>query len=78
MSNFAFLPDMFSTIAESARRAEGYTTGDPRAEAGRVNQRQGAHLRPEKPLALSHFGLHSSHSGKHQQKDIQQHNALRL
>lgn len=31
MSNFAFLPATFSTIAESARRAEGYTMGDPRS-----------------------------------------------
>jgi type I restriction enzyme R subunit len=31
MSNFAFLPDKFSTIAESAARAEGYIMGDPRS-----------------------------------------------
>jgi type I restriction enzyme R subunit len=31
MSNFAFLPDAFRTIAESARRAEGHIMGDPRA-----------------------------------------------
>ena len=31
MSNFAFLPDDFSGIAESARRAEGHIAGDPRA-----------------------------------------------
>ena len=31
MSNFAFLPDDFRDIAESAVRAEGYVSGDPRA-----------------------------------------------
>lgn len=31
MSNFAFLPDVFRSIAESAARAEGYIRGDPRA-----------------------------------------------
>ena len=31
MSNFAFLPDTFSTIAESAKLAEGYIHSDPRA-----------------------------------------------
>jgi len=31
MSNFAFLPDTFSTIAESAARAEGQIMSDPRA-----------------------------------------------
>src|SRR5690554_1415503 len=31
MSNFAFLPDDFNAIAESARRAEGHIAGDPRA-----------------------------------------------
>ena len=31
MSNFAFLPDTFSTIAESATRAEGHIHSDPRA-----------------------------------------------
>ena len=31
MSNFAFLPDTFSTIAESATLAEGYIHSDPRA-----------------------------------------------
>ena len=31
MSNFAFLPDVFRSIAESTARAEGYIRGDPRA-----------------------------------------------
>ncbi|WP_196518024.1 DUF4145 domain-containing protein [Halomonas sp. PA16-9] len=31
MTNFAFLPREFSTVAESATRAEGYILGDPRA-----------------------------------------------
>ncbi|MBT9312038.1 DEAD/DEAH box helicase family protein [Leptothoe kymatousa] len=31
MTNFAFLPSQFRTIAESATRAEGYIIGDPRA-----------------------------------------------
>ncbi len=31
MSNFAFLPDDFRDIAESAVRAEGHVSGDPRA-----------------------------------------------
>ncbi len=31
MSNFAFLPDTFSNIAESAARAEGHIMSDPRA-----------------------------------------------
>jgi type I restriction enzyme R subunit len=31
MSNFAFLPDTFSSIAESAARAEGHIMSDPRA-----------------------------------------------
>lgn len=31
MTNFAFLPDTFSDIAESAARAEGHIHGDPRA-----------------------------------------------
>ncbi|NLD97212.1 MAG: DUF4145 domain-containing protein, partial [Synergistaceae bacterium] len=31
MSNFAFLPEDFRDIAESAVRAEGYVSGDPRA-----------------------------------------------
>ena len=31
MTNFAFLPDQFSPIAESAVRAEGHITSDPRA-----------------------------------------------
>ncbi len=31
MSNFAFLPDPFRTIAESAKRAEGHIMGDSRA-----------------------------------------------
>lgn len=31
MSNFAFLPDAFRTIADAARRAEGHIMGDPRA-----------------------------------------------
>lgn len=31
MTNFAFLPREFSTVAESATRAEGHITGDPRA-----------------------------------------------
>lgn len=31
MTNFAFLPREFSTVAESATRAEGYIVGDPRA-----------------------------------------------
>lgn len=31
MTNFAFLPREFSTVAESATRAEGHIVGDPRA-----------------------------------------------
>ena len=31
MSNFAFLPDAFRTIADAAKRAEGHIMGDPRA-----------------------------------------------
>ena len=31
MSNFAFLPDDFRDIGESAGRAEGHIAGDPRA-----------------------------------------------
>ncbi|TVQ26889.1 MAG: DUF4145 domain-containing protein [Spirochaetaceae bacterium] len=31
MSNFAFLPNEFSDIAESAQKAEGHVVGDPRA-----------------------------------------------
>ena len=31
MSNFSFLPSAFSSIAESATRAEGHILGDPRA-----------------------------------------------
>ena len=31
MSNFAFLPEQFRSIADSARKAEGHAVGDPRA-----------------------------------------------
>lgn len=31
MSNFAFLPDTFRSIADAAKRAEGHIMGDPRA-----------------------------------------------
>lgn len=31
MSNFAFLPETFRDIAESAKRAKGHIMGDPRA-----------------------------------------------
>ncbi len=31
MTNFAFLPDPFSAIAQSATQAEGYINSDPRA-----------------------------------------------